>query len=55
MSGVEYTQAELDVLDALWDYLPKIPEFPDRRMTGWGSKTKQGLILTVKRLGRGVE
>ena len=49
-----FTPAEIDVIDALWHSLPKVAGHPDRRMTGWGSKTKIGLIATVKRLGKGL-
>ena len=50
-----FTPAEQDVIDAFWDALPKVLAHPDRRYTGWGSKTKVGLVATVKRLGRGLE
>ena len=41
---------ERDIIDCLWHYLEKVPGHADRRQTGWGSKTRWGLILTVKRL-----
>lgn len=49
-----FTATEQDIIDAFWDSLPKVPGHSDRRMTGWGSKTKIGLIATVKRLGKGL-
>jgi len=37
------------VVAMLWDYLKRDPEHKDRRMTAWGTKTKQGLVLSVER------
>ena len=39
------------IADVFWDYLKRDPENKDRRQTAWGSKTKLGLALTIKRLG----
>ena len=36
-----------DIIDLLWDYLPKHEQHSDRRLTGWGYKSKQGLIASV--------
>ncbi len=41
------TQAALELL---WDHLPKDPEHKDRRQTGWGTKTKVGLIGCLERV-----
>ena len=41
------TQEE-ELLSLLWDYLLCDPEHRDRVLTGWGTKTKQGLILCIK-------
>jgi len=40
-----------DIAAVFWDYLKRDPEHKDRRLTAWGSKTKLGLAMTVKRLG----
>ncbi len=37
------------VIEMLWDNLKPSPGHPDRRMTAWGDKTKQGLVLSVER------
>lgn len=34
----------------LWDYLKRDPEHKDRRQTGWGTKTKQGLAACIERV-----
>lgn len=36
-------------IDFIWDYLPKDPEHSDRRVTGWGTKTKKGLDACLRR------
>lgn len=41
-----------EVAEVFWDHLKRVPGHPDRRMTAWGSKTKLGLALTIRRLGR---
>ncbi len=41
------------VIDLLWDSLKKDPEHKDRRQTGWGTKTKIGLIACVARIAAG--
>lgn len=43
----EQTQAALELL---WDHLPKDREHKDRRQTGWGTKTKVGLIACLERI-----
>ena len=47
--------SEEEVANVFWDYLRKVPGFPDRRATAWGSKTKKGLALTIKRLAAGLD
>ncbi len=42
-------RAEAEALaELLWDFLRKDPEHQDRRRTGSGTKTKLGLLRTVK-------
>ena len=43
-----------EVAEVFWDFLRRDPETPDRRMTAWGTKTKLGLALTIRRLGAGL-
>jgi hypothetical protein len=38
-----------DIIALLWDYLKRDPEHKDRRQTGWGTKTKAGLVASVRR------
>jgi hypothetical protein len=38
------------VIDLLWDSLRRDREHKDRRMTGWGSKTKVGLLACLHRI-----
>ncbi len=51
----DMTTAERDLIDCLWPYLERVPGHCDRRQTGYGSKTRWGLVLTVRRMGRAVE
>ncbi len=44
-----------EIAAVFWDHLKKCPRDKDRRMTAWGSKTKLGLALTIKRLGAGCQ
>lgn len=39
--------SEHQIIALLWDSLKRDPEHKDRRQTGWGSKTKQGLIASL--------
>jgi hypothetical protein len=39
------------VIEMLWDSLRRDPEYRDRRQTGWGTKTKEGLIACIRRIG----
>ena len=43
----EIKQAEA-IAELLWDYLKRDREHPDRRRTSAGTKTKLGLMRTVK-------
>lgn len=46
-----------EAADVLWPYLRKAKSGKGqqhRRHTAWGSKTKLGLALTIKRLGAGL-
>lgn len=38
------------VVDLLWDSLKRDPEHLDRRQTGWGTKTKEGLAACIERI-----
>ena len=43
------SEKQIEAIAALlWDYLKKDPEHKDRRQTGWGTKTKLGLALSVQ-------
>ena len=46
----ETYRTEQDLATLLWDYLPKDCEHPDRRRTGWGTKTLWGLRLSLERI-----
>jgi hypothetical protein len=41
---------EHEITDLLWHHLPRVAGHPDRRQTGWGSKTKLGLYRCMKRI-----
>lgn len=41
---------EASIALLLWDYLKKDPEHKDRRQTSFGTKTKQGLFASIKRI-----
>ncbi len=44
----ELTKQEQDLIDMLWDFLPKDPNNrTTRRTTGWGTKTKVGLVNSI--------
>ncbi len=48
------TEKQIEAMVApLWDFLKKDPGHKDRRQTAWGTKTKLGLALTIKRLAAG--
>lgn len=38
------------IIELLWDSLRRDPEHEDRRQTGWGTKTKEGLIACIDRI-----
>lgn len=46
---------EQELLELLWDYMKKDPAHKDRVRTGWGTKTKQGLVASVRRIVTGEE
>ena len=43
------SKQEAELLDLLWDYLLCDPDHRDRVLTGWGTKTKGGLLASIKR------
>ena len=49
----EEQQAQLSGL--LWEYMKRDPEHRDRVQTGWGTKTKQGLVACINRIMTGDE
>lgn len=42
-------QAEA-IVGLLWEYLKRDPEHKDRRQTGFGTKTREGLVASVRRV-----
>ena len=36
--------------ELLWEHLKHDPSHADRRQTGWGTKTKDGLIACIERI-----
>jgi hypothetical protein len=38
------------ILELLWDSLKRDTEHKDRRQTGWGTKTKIGLVASLDRI-----
>lgn len=38
------------IIELLWDSLKRDPENKDRRQTGWGTKTKTGLVACLDRI-----
>jgi hypothetical protein len=40
-------ERQQSIIDLLWDSLKRDPEHKDRRQTGWGTKTKTGLIACI--------
>lgn len=47
------TEQQKMIVDLLWDSLKRDPEHKDRRQTGWGTKTQQGLIACLDRIYHG--
>lgn len=41
---------EQELINLLWDYMKRDPEHNDRRKTGYGTKTKVGLVNTIARI-----
>lgn len=46
------TKREQALVDLLWDYLKKDPEHKDRRWTGFGTKTKVGLVASIDNINK---
>ncbi len=38
------------LITLLWDHLEPDPDYAGRRRTGWGTKTKTGLIACIDRI-----
>ena len=54
MERTKFTEAqEKAILDLLWDNMKRDPEHLDRVRTGWGTKTKQGLVACIQRIVSG--
>lgn len=50
----QFTREQADmVVDLLWYSLKRDGEHKDRRQTGWGTKTKTGLIACIERICAG--
>ena len=43
-------RTEAEIMELLWESLKRVPGHPDRRQTGWGTKTKQGMIACITRI-----
>lgn len=39
-----------ELLELLWDCMRRSPDHPDRVVTGWGTKTQEGLIASIERI-----
>jgi hypothetical protein len=52
MAIEKLTEAERHeaIVQLLWESLKRDPEHKDRRQTGWGTKTKQGLVACLDRI-----
>lgn len=50
MKTINTAKLEKELAELLWPYLKRSPGYPDRRMTGWGDKTKQGLAASILRI-----
>ena len=52
----DYKKPESDrywaTIELLWDSLKTVKGHPERRQTGWGNKTKQGLVACIDELSR---
>lgn len=53
--GEPLTKRDSEALELLWDSLKRDPEHKDRRQTGWGTKTKVGLLACLDRIYFGQE
>jgi hypothetical protein len=49
----QLTEREQAIINLLWPNLKRVPRCPNRRQTGWGSKTKIGLIACIDSLSLG--
>jgi len=38
------------IYELLWDYLKRDYEHSDRKQTGWGTKTFEGLVACIERI-----
>lgn len=51
MPRITLSQPQRDeLIELLWESLKRDREHTDRRQTGWGTKTKLGLIACVERI-----
>jgi hypothetical protein len=47
---IDEVKRDEDIKELLWSSLKRDPEHPDRRVTGWGTKTFIGLVASVRRV-----
>ncbi len=47
-SDTSIADADGRLVELLWDYLKRDPEHKDRRQTGYGTKTKLGLVASIR-------
>jgi len=50
--GKMKSEQTIGLIDLLWDHLKKDPTNSERVQTGWGNKTKEGLVECIKSLER---
>lgn len=46
----EDEKIEEQLIDLLWSYMKRDPDHRDRVQTGYGTKTKTGLVACVRRI-----
>lgn len=46
-------EQENQLVELLWNYMKRDPEHKDRVRTGWGTKTKIGLVACISRIVEG--
>ena len=51
----EFTEQESELLCLLWDSMKRDPEHKDRVRTGYGTKTKLGLLACIRSIMQGRE